>query len=866
MDDSPGSDRPVKRVKYAQQDHEPIVTMPVSMTIEANSGSAYGIPVPSVFQSPWSSQPGLASPTEVLLTLAEDPHISWTPSVPGEKRCRPTPFFKLSFMFIFPVAPFFSPFTSVHCRSLGPELLTFHGPVQGMGPVGGSYVLQSMAVRRETTTLGETAPRSLHILAFTQGLSTPCSRASVFLSHTLPPFPSLMPLNRIQPVHSPDHAMVGSRVGELTFNTVTPSASLDINDTAGQSQTLSQPHSSATSLSLGFPPIAVKASSFQPHAQNAQITRSSRRAFINPFTDEEERLVKTLFPRYARPENGQVNGYVKFHWPSRRQSTRPSVSEPSPGNDPSSNSDILEEVISDSTLPAPSTLNAGVVTLIGPGPPSSNGNVITMSPVFSEIAWGLSPSSSSNFMIPSPPQEYSAQVLLPGEPPRMIPPHFGYQAKMDLMDRRLWDFYVRNWCPGRSVLSNTNLWLKDFAQMQESEGIRSAIQSLAGVYIYDYLPDERIRNRINERYILAGEHFSRLLNSSESFEVGRGNEIITMAVILSMQDIILTERRLKKPHLPRWLEGFKQGEHFLHKTDPGGRFWRDNNIQVDSLRLSQSIIVGRAIILAQPMMELPHPSTLIPEQEASRFGWLLYGTELDMYEIHGGCGFSKKLLYTISQVTYCAARIQQDPASTITPVTARYLYHELLGMRQWSREVAETGSGQERQQTIAWVKGKPDNYVIHTAQEMTDVTAEAWRIATLIYLQCRVLRLPRNHIDVMSNMGDLAKCISVMPTSGSAFTAQAPLLPVFFLGLLATDPKHKIVSQRWFEQVVQTPVRSSVPPLYETLKRIWAWIDTEVPVPSEPAALNKSLGLRSPWWESLVTKVQDKEEETLCLT
>lgn len=57
-------------------------------------------------------------------------------------------------------------------------------------------------------------------------------------------------------------------------------------------------------------------------------------------------------------------------------------------------------------------------------------------------------------------------------------------------------------------------------------------------------------------------------------------------------------------------------------------------------------------------------------------------------------------------------------------------------------------------------------------------------------------------------MTDLAKCIRIMPTSGSHFTAQAPLLPVFFLGLLATDPDHKWVSQAWFEQVVQTPVRS----------------------------------------------------------
>jgi hypothetical protein len=57
-------------------------------------------------------------------------------------------------------------------------------------------------------------------------------------------------------------------------------------------------------------------------------------------------------------------------------------------------------------------------------------------------------------------------------------------------------------------------------------------------------------------------------------------------------------------------------------------------------------------------------------------------------------------------------------------------------------------------------------------------------------------------------MDDLAKCIRIMPTSGSYFTAQAPLLPVFFLGLLATNPTHKEVSRGWFKEVVNTPVRS----------------------------------------------------------
>ncbi|KAJ4234391.1 hypothetical protein NW759_001382 [Fusarium solani] len=604
---------------------------------------------------------------------------------------------------------------------------------------------------------------------------------------------------------------------------------------------------------VGSPEPAVEARDIETHVP-ADVPA------VSPFTDNGERLIVSTVPRYVRPENGQVNGYVKFNWPSRAPSRRPStVIQPSSDDD-------VEEIPTNSTQLAAASRRPSTVTIFGPVPVPSVLTGGTVSPVSTDstlMSVGSSPTMPTSS--PITPPESSLQLMSTNEP-RMLPPQFGFQAKMDRIDRRLFEFYTKNWCPGRSVLSNTNLWLRDLAPMHKNEGIRYAIQSLAGVYIYDYLPDERIRQRINERYIMADEYFSKLLVAPESRRIGGGDEVITMAVLLSMQDIVLTERRLKKPYKPRWLEGFKQGEYFLQATDPGGRFWKDDNVQYSDLRISQSIIVGRAVILAQPMMALPSPATLDPEVESGRFGWLLYGTLKDMLEIHGGCGFSKKLLHTMSQVTYCAARLQQEPDSTIVPITARYLHRELQEMRQWSREGITWEEAQKHPQVIEWVRESPDDTIIDSNQAMTDVTAEAWRLAAIIYLQCRLFRLPRNHPDVLANLTDLAKCIRIMPTSGSHFTAQAPLLPVFFLGMLATHSDHKKVSRDWFEEVVRTPVRSSVPPLYHALKRIWAWIDHDVQIPPEPSVLPKSIGKRYPWWEHLVASVHEKEEETLCLT
>lgn len=139
-------------------------------------------------------------------------------------------------------------------------------------------------------------------------------------------------------------------------------------------------------------------------------------------------------------------------------------------------------------------------------------------------------------------------------------------------------------------------------------------------------------------------------------------------------------------------------------------------------------------------MPLPDPETFNSEAEVERFGWLLYGSPQDVYEIHGGCGFSKKLLHIFSQITFCTARLNQDPKTPLVPRTAEKLYNVLSEMRQWSRETTDWEAARIDPQPISWIITAPENYTITTSQQMTDVTAEAWRLAAMLYLQCRLLR------------------------------------------------------------------------------------------------------------------------------
>ncbi len=289
------------------------------------------------------------------------------------------------------------------------------------------------------------------------------------------------------------------------------------------------------------------------------------------------------------------------------------------------------------------------------------------------------------------------------------------------------------------MLRTTNVWLH-FGSRQHSPCILAAIQSLAGIYVHDYLPDDRVQRQVNEKFTIAEARLRKLLKDIRNLDYGASSELVTLASLLSMQDVVLTERRLRKPYHPRWLMSFKQAATVLELTDSGNRFYKEPNVQVSALRLSQSVIVGKAVILAQTMMPLPLPADFDPVLESSRFGFLLDGSKAGMFEIHGGCGFSKRVLYVFNQVSYCSTRLLQDGETPIVPVAADLLYDQLLNLRQWSSEYENWEVAQGKQQPIEWIRETDESYIVQQAEVMTEVTAEAWRLAAIVYLQCRLFR------------------------------------------------------------------------------------------------------------------------------
>lgn len=156
------------------------------------------------------------------------------------------------------------------------------------------------------------------------------------------------------------------------------------------------------------------------------------------------------------------------------------------------------------------------------------------------------------------------------------------------------------------------------------------------------------------------------------------------------------------------------------------------------LHISQVVIVGRGIILPQLMAMLP--SSYDQGKEETRFSWLLCGNTTDALEVHGGCGFSRRLLHCISKITYYALQIHRSPRCNAVQ-HARILLSDLEDMRQESAEYKSTlCESTETQQPIDWIRNTPQDYIINTTSAMTEATTEAWRITAIIYLQCRALK------------------------------------------------------------------------------------------------------------------------------
>jgi hypothetical protein len=175
---------------------------------------------------------------------------------------------------------------------------------------------------------------------------------------------------------------------------------------------------------------AVDAAPPEPAAE----PKENKGPVVSPFTIRKDLLCARVTPLYGRPEDGQVNGYVKFHWPSRNSSQQRSVTVPLPSGDDVE--DATTTITPSHALDHNPSASTPLVTWhtheMYPAPDGTV-SLRSIEGVGARDVWTVTKRS-----LPVSSQDASLG-LTTGEP-RMLPSQFGLEAKMNTIDRRLFEF------------------------------------------------------------------------------------------------------------------------------------------------------------------------------------------------------------------------------------------------------------------------------------------------------------------------------------------------------------------------------------------------------------------------------------------
>ncbi|PGH08398.1 hypothetical protein GX51_01224 [Blastomyces parvus] len=261
----------------------------------------------------------------------------------------------------------------------------------------------------------------------------------------------------------------------------------------------------------------------------------------NPYSDNAPSRHETLRTHILTPEDGSVNGYIKFRI---------------------RNADLDE-----------SSLKAAKRS-------------------FGASAMGVHHRNSSE-----------ANSLFNNIP--YLPPNFASGVKLDAVDGKLLKFYLVAYCQGRTLLSRTNFWLTEIASMIAAEDVvKHAILALVGGYVLDYVHKDDLRKRTNAHYRKASELITAGLSRPETHTDSKSDGIVAAILLLLVDDCVNWELRKPKGETPNWYKGAHLAKAILDHSDPGYRYWKATNVHCDKAWLANANWASLACVLAEPVTPL----------------------------------------------------------------------------------------------------------------------------------------------------------------------------------------------------------------------------------------------------------------------
>ncbi|PVI02748.1 hypothetical protein DM02DRAFT_641064 [Periconia macrospinosa] len=357
------------------------------------------------------------------------------------------------------------------------------------------------------------------------------------------------------------------------------------------------------------------------------------------------------------------------------------------------------------------------------------------------------------------------------------------------LEQLLLEFYVTGICPGRTVATQSNSYAALIPVAKTCESTRFALLSLSASYLREYLPSQKDLFHQAELYYStqALQSLVQQINNGECYDAALGTAMLLMhhAVI-------------NKPD-----------EYSLCWSCHANIFNVIPAQSVDQTSDTVQFMRTQLVLARTAQSSFTLQNTHLFSLETK--GWFEEIPIVDTSKICSITGLSPQLLFIISSINKTA--MENHPN---TLAHAQMLESKLQSLRQWSPE-------------------KPGD-----AHDIFLATGEAFRLATAIYLRCRLFGLTRFNPAIMELNDTLNAVLLSLPVKGNLFTALYPVWPIFIASVTANSEKR----ERLYQRVV--PVRegdkNTLPFVLERISGLRIWLANQ----------DATQHRREGWWDEML--------------
>ncbi|KAJ8113892.1 hypothetical protein OPT61_g4087 [Boeremia exigua] len=314
------------------------------------------------------------------------------------------------------------------------------------------------------------------------------------------------------------------------------------------------------------------------------------------------------------------------------------------------------------------------------------------------------------------------------------------------IEQLLLDFYVHGICPGRTVATQSEGYLSLLQVANTCLSTRYALLSLAASYISEYLPAQRDYYQHAELYYStqALQALTTQITNCDNYE----GALATSMLLMHHAAVSNT------PESPLCWSCHANVFDIIpdamidHRSAP-------------VLFMRGQLALARTAQTAQALQSTPFHSL-------ETTSWYDTLPPSEAQKICGILGLSPQLLFLIASTTSLAFNTTEPNVLAY----AQALEAQLQTLKQWTPEP----QGPEREILLA--------------------TAEAFRLAALLYLRCRLYGMTRFHPSTLDLSESLYTTILSLPVQGALYTAIYPVWPLFMAAVTLGAEKRDRLYQR----------------------------------------------------------------------